>query len=428
MSKIATEKICPEIWYIVAGRKNFNEGNQYDYLRSIKDKISLLMNLDSSDESIIRLEIISRTIDTLKKYIDHLGERMKNGSKYEENVKTWNTIGEIASLIEDNIYDYKIFETNRIAKIHKELQTNLKKWLIRYYFILFGVILFCFLNALTISQSIAKPIKQLYENTSAITEKYLNKFSHTKSVNEITGLKSNFELLINELGILIKKSMEEQEKARKAELTALQEQINPHFLYNTLDSLIWMIEKNDNDAAIKMVKDLSQFYRISLSKGRTWVKVKEEIAHIDYYLRIQKVRYADILDYKISIDEKMHDLTILKFILQPIVENAIYHGIKQKRQKGEIIITGKIVNDLLHFEITDNGIGMSPEKLEQVKESLNKTHNPEEIEAKGYGLINVNQRIKIYYGNQYGIKIESSYNVGTKVTIEIPYFVGQNLS
>lgn len=421
MNKIATEKICPEIWYIVAGRKSFNEGKQYEYLKLIRSKISQLRNLDPSDESIIRLEIISRTTDTLKKYIDHLGNRISHKSKYEENIKTWNTIGEISSLIEENIYEYKIFETNRIAQIHHDLQKSFKEWLIKYSIVLIAVIFFCFFNALLISQSISKPIKQLYENTSSITEKYLNKFSKIQFTNELTGLKSNFELLVSELGNLIKKSMEEHEKAKKAELKSLQEQINPHFLYNSLDTIIWMIEKNNVELAVKMVKDLSQFYRISLSKGKTWVKVKEEIAHIDYYLRIQKIRYSDILEYEISVDENMYEANILKFILQPIVENAIYHGLKLKREKGKIIINGNITNNMLHFEIIDNGIGMTNEKLEQLKKNLSGNYNAEEIENEGYGLVNVNQRIKIYYGNNYGLKIESAYNIGTKVIIEIPF-------
>ncbi|WAM36048.1 sensor histidine kinase [Caldicellulosiruptor acetigenus] len=425
MNKIASEKICSELWFIVAGRKNFKDGEQYKYLNLLENKIYQLKVLDPSEESTIRLDILSRTIDTFKKYIDELGIKISKKSKYEENVKLWNTICEIASLIEENIYEYKIFETNRIAQIYNETQLSFKKWFVKYTFLMLCIIFFCFINALIISQSISRPIKLLYKNTSLIAEKHL-KLPKEDITNEIKGLKNNFEILINELEKLIQKSMEDHEKAKKAELKALQEQINPHFLYNTLDTIIGMIEKNDNASAIKMVKDLSQFYRISLSKGKVWVKVKEEISHIEYYLRIQKIRYSDILEYEIVIDDRILDAQILKFVLQPIVENAIYHGIKPKRQKGKITIKGMLVDNTMLFEITDNGVGIPPDKLNSLKNILYNGDENNNFQEISFGLLNVHQRIKIYYGKDYGLEIESSPLVGTTVKLKVPFFKTNN--
>ncbi|MCW1292596.1 MAG: histidine kinase [Candidatus Parvarchaeota archaeon] len=421
MSRIASEKISSEIWFIVAGRTDFNKGKQYEYLKSIRDNIEKLKKLDPTEESIIRLDILSRTLDTLKKYIDELGYKMSKKSKYEENVKIWNTICEIASLIEDNINEYKIFETNRVQEIYQSIWVNFRKWLFNYVLLTAIIILLCFVSALLISHSIANPIRLLYESTSSITSKYF-KLPREK-LDEIKGLRYNFELLISELEELIKKSVIYHEDAKKAELKALQGQINPHFLYNSLNTVIGLIENNRNKEAIEVIKYLSNFYRISLSKGKMHVNVREEIFHVEYYLKIQKIRFMDMIDYEINIDDKIWDAEILKFILQPIVENAIYHGIIPKKNLGKIKIDGYLEGNNMVFEIFDNGVGISSDKLNDLRKILGSISEGDKLRELGYGLFNINQRIKIYYGEEYGVHVDSKLNEWTKVKIVLPFII-----
>jgi len=207
---------------------------------------------------------------------------------------------------------------------------------------------------------------------------------------------------------------------KKAEMRALQAQINPHFLYNTLDTIIWMAESKKNKQVIEIVSALSKFFRISLSKGKDWITIAEEIEQTRSYLTIQKIRYRDVLDFNIDFDEGVSKNTILKLILQPLVENALYHGIKNKRQGGTIYVRAKMKNDNeVLLEVEDDGIGFTDEKLAQLQAELADDSGDIRMES-GFGIGNVNKRIRLYYGKQYGLSVRSEYNTGTCVTLVIP--------
>jgi len=181
-----------------------------------------------------------------------------------------------------------------------------------------------------------------------------------------------------------------------------------------------MAESKKTDQVIEIVSALSSFFRISLSKGRDWITVREEVERTRSYLTIQKMRYRDIMDYKIEVDDRVADNTILKLILQPLVENALYHGIKNKRQGGTIAVRAKQKNeDEVLLEVEDNGIGFTPEKLAQLQAELDDDSGDIRLES-GFGIGNVNKRIRLYYGKQYGLSIKSEYYTGTCVTLIIP--------
>jgi two-component system sensor histidine kinase YesM len=226
--------------------------------------------------------------------------------------------------------------------------------------------------------------------------------------------------MIGKIRELLDAKIKEQENLKKAELRALQAQINPHFLYNTLDAIIWLAEDKKTDEVIEIVRALSSFFRISLSRGEDWITIGEEIERTRSYLTIQKKRYRDIMDYEIEMDKQVLDNTTLKMILQPLVENALYHGIKNKRNGGTIVVraTQKNQNEVL-LEVVDDGIGFTPEKLAQVQAKLIDDSGEIRLES-GFGIDNVNKRIKLYYGKQYGLSITSKYHLGTCVTIVIP--------
>ena len=202
---------------------------------------------------------------------------------------------------------------------------------------------------------------------------------------------------------------------KQAEYLALQNQINPHFLYNTLDSIVWMAEGGNNRQVVEMTTDLSDFFRTVLSGGRDFITIEEEESHIRSYLKIQKIRYEDILDYSIEIEPSIRHQIVLKMLLQPLVENALYHGIKNKRGGGCIVLRGYEDRNGLVFEVEDDGIGMDEAELAAVRAKL--TLEPEEelalIGSGGFGLHNVAQRIQMYYGDQAEILVESEKNIGT---------------
>ena len=204
---------------------------------------------------------------------------------------------------------------------------------------------------------------------------------------------------------------------RQAQYLALQNQINPHFLYNTLDTIVWLIEGGDPDKAVNMVMSLSDFFRLVLSKGREYITIREEEMHIRSYLQIQQVRYRDILDYEIDFDPALYQYKILKLTLQPLVENSLYHGIKYKRAKGSIRVTGRLLEGRIVLTVTDDGVGMEAGELENLISEIGK---PCKDTGKGFGLANVNERIRMNFGTEYGMTIQSAPGEGTTVTVTIP--------
>src|SRR4029079_17234557 len=170
----------------------------------------------------------------------------------------------------------------------------------------------------------------------------------------------------------------------------------------------------------ELVRVLSRFFRITLSKGKDWITMRDEIEHVERYMAIQKMRYRDILDYRIDVPDDMRDGQMLKLTLQPLVENALYHGIKNKRNGGVIVVRGRLDGDLLQIQVEDNGIGMTQEQLAQIHTLLDTQADDIVVGENGYGITNVNQRIKLYYGQEYGLMIESEYLHGTRVSLVIP--------
>lgn len=269
-----------------------------------------------------------------------------------------------------------------------------------------------------ISVQISKPLVRLQremENVESLDFKMPENIDDY-GTEEIVSLSNSYRKMMMKIHNLAEEVINEQREMNKAELKALQNQINPHFLYNTLDSIIYMIDENENAKAEKMIVSLSRFFRISISRGRNVISVRDEIAHVRYYLDIQKMRFGESFTYQISASDEILDLPIIKLILQPIVENAIVHGFGETTKREAIIsIKGYIEDGFLKFDIADNGFGMLEEKAEEVRRTFKdkNAHN-------GVGISNVYQRIRIYYGEKSDIKIESDLDIGTTIQIIIP--------
>jgi two-component system sensor histidine kinase YesM len=221
--------------------------------------------------------------------------------------------------------------------------------------------------------------------------------------------------MVSRIRQLMDQIVVEQEAKRKSELNALQAQINPHFLYNTLDSIVWMAENGKSEDVITMVTSLARLFRISISRGKNIITVREEIEHARNYLIIQKVRFKNKFSFNIDVDEEVIQYKTLKLILQPIIENALYHGIQYMVEEGSINISAKIAQGKLLYEIADSGLGIKPELLEKIL-----SHDSKESGGAGVGVRNVHERIQLCYGKEYGIEIQSELEEGTTVKLWLP--------
>lgn len=242
-------------------------------------------------------------------------------------------------------------------------------------------------------------------------------FEHNDEIGE---LGQSFNHMIARIDQLIQMVYVEQENKRTAEMKSLQEQIKPHFLYNTLDTISWMARDYDAEDIVRLVDALTNMFRIGLSHGKDIITVKEEITHVSNYLYIQKIRYKDKLNYVIHVDESLYAVEVPKLILQPLVENAIYHGVKAKRGGGTITITGVPEGENLVFTVQDNGAGMPQEKVEELNRRMSERSVLDE--KKSFGLFYIRERIQLCYGKGYGVHVESTLGEGTRVTITLPLY------
>lgn len=412
--------IDTEMWKIVAGKIDFKDGKQYDIINDTNAKVVWMMQNTNSPRARIKLEGILRTMQTLTENVDLMKQQIERKSLASENEAVLENIRFVTGVVEEVVHDYLLFEVRRTELQYQDMRAGFNNWRYAYIVLMFFAAGFSVLAAWGISRSIYIPIKKLHDVTSTITKNDLQALVTSDNVDEITELGMSFNIMIGKIKDLLDAKVKEQEYLKKAELRALQAQINPHFLYNTLDTIIWMAEAKQTDRVIEIVSALSSFFRISLSKGRDWITIGEEIERTRSYLTIQRMRYRDIMDFKIEVDERTLDYTILKLILQPLVENALYHGIKNKRSGGTITVRAiqKNENEVL-LEVEDDGIGFKPEKLALVQAELADDTSDIRLDA-GFGIDNVNKRIKLYYGKQYGLSIRSEYHVGTCVTLLIP--------
>lgn len=213
---------------------------------------------------------------------------------------------------------------------------------------------------------------------------------------------------------LLTELQQERRLRRLAELKSLQAQVEPHFLYNTLDAIMWLVEAEKQQEAVEMLSQLSLFFRISLSKGQDVICLKEEIEHTRSYMEIQKRCYHDIMDYKIKLPKELEEMKLPKFTIQPLAENALYHGAKAKRGKSMIQIACQDLEEDILIIVEDDGAGMKSDKLIELQQAL------EEGKRVGFGLAVVHERIRLYCGKPYGVKINSKYGEGTRVEVQIP--------
>lgn len=287
-------------------------------------------------------------------------------------------------------------------------------------FIVFVILLILFLLVLInyyISSRITDPIHELEKSVGELEEGNLEAEISIRGSYEIQHLGRSITTMAQQIQVLMKDIVAEHESKRKSEFATLQSQINPHFLYNTLDIIVWMIENEQKSEAVKVVTALARFFRISLSRGKSIISVGDELEHVRNYLMIQHMRFKNKFSYQIEAETDVLALASLKLTLQPLVENAIYHGMEFMDGDGEILIRAWKEKDELFFLIEDNGLGMLKEQVERL---FSDTSHVPSRRGSGIGVRNVNERIKLYFGEMYGLTIDSEPDEGTRIYIRLP--------
>ncbi|MEA4852689.1 MAG: sensor histidine kinase [Christensenella sp.] len=336
----------------------------------------------------------------------------------------------IDAVLKTNTYALELPEDNKVYTIStipgtdfdivgvtmlNELVSTANEMNLIYVILALAMALLAFIGSVQLAKMITKPLVRLGSAVNEVEKGNWDANFNIKGTTEVETLGTSLSDMTTTVKQLMNQVKADQEQIRTSELKALQSQINPHFLYNTLDSIIWIAEDAGNKKIKEMTMALANYFRIVLSAGEDIIPVADEIEHVRSYLVIQKMRY-ETLDYEINVADDVLGLFMPKLLLQPIVENAIYHGIKNKPKGGKIIVSGFLRDEKLVFEIDDNGRGMRSFELEN--ETLRS--RPKKIRHGGVGINNIRERIHLYYGKEYGITIQSEFRKGTRVTITLP--------
>lgn len=417
LSDVVNTKLTGELWDIVAGKKDFSAGNQYKYVRQIETELNNLVTLSENADKMQYIVAAQRATSTLESYIDKLNEQIQNEAAVSYNESIYQEIKSVSGLTSSVLQQYINEEIVSISLLNKKIQSTAMTVTILVIIILLVITSFAKHSFLAVKNAIHNPILSLTEMTGSIAKGDLTVRAKTPNVDELQQLTESLNSMAGRLQQLINERVEVHQMLQKFEMRALQAQITPHFVYNTFETIIWLAEENRNREVIDITLAFTDFFRISLSRGQDFITVEKEAQHVKSYLAIQSVRYGSIMTYSIDIDAELYQIKLLKLLLQPLVENSIYHGIKGKRSRGHIQVEGHKNNDeTMTFSVSDDGLGMKPERLTLVRNRLSLITPPEDI---GFGLFNVHKRIRLYYGGN-GLQIESEYKKGTKISFTIP--------
>lgn len=412
-----------EVYLLIVGNKTVQESDTKEMLDKAYNIAEGLENITDSPENRQRIKNIKKYLKNLEVYTKRIENNLAQGNKYQENMEIWeNDVQIVTTLVRDEFSQYTYYEVQGVQKsqeAYRSFFTQMLRFCLVAMVIILGLTIFL---SYYVPRSITKPFQELSHVTDQIAKGDLTVRANINTGVEATMLSDSMNTMIDKINELLEQVKTEQVRLRKAEFELLQAQINPHFLYNTLDAIIWLAEAGEQKKVVSMVKNLSDFFRTSLNRGKEVNSIREEMLHVKSYLEIQHVRYQDILSYDIHVPVELEKYSIPKITVQPLVENALYHGIKNKRGMGHIRVWGVPKEDCFELRVEDDGIGISPERLLQVQDGIrNKVLTGKDF----YGLYNVNERIRLSFGEEYGISISSETGEGTLVCIRLPYVVNE---
>ena len=397
-------------YYVIESR--YSEGLPIQEVQAAQALAINLLDTTSQKDS---LRAVTSVLDLCENLEGKIYQIQQTQSYDERQIQLENNVYVLTALIQEYMYNYLYCESVQLNLLQQQISRRLTAEIFLVLALSAVLILLLLQYSIRLSRSVTQPVVDLSRRAEDVIggDLTVREPVHSETY-EIRTLSEGMEQMIARLNAQIQESTRKQASLRKAELALLQAQINPHFLYNTMDTIIWLIEADRPQAAVEMVSNLSNFFRHSLSRGEDVIPLKEEEQHVRSYLQIQQARYKDILEYTIQIDPGLREARLPKLTLQPLVENALYHGIKRKRGKGCICITGREEAGDVLLQITDDGAGMTEARLEELSRAIERGERP------GFGLATVHERLRLLFGSPYGLTLSSREGVGTTVTVRFP--------
>ena len=414
--------ISENLFAVAAGRSTFEESGVEPLIAETDNTLDMLL-AETEGSGQMQLTIARRTMDTLEQYVLRVRDGMEAGTPISEIESMVDEVRGVGRLLSDMLDAFTTEEISNVTEASRQLRMIIILTVVTEVLLLLFAFRRTGRETKKLTASIQTAIYSLEGTVRRIAEGNFGDRVVDVNVEELQELGEKVNQMADRLETLIRQIRQNQDHLSRAELRTLQAQINPHFLYNTLDTIVWQAESGKGEEVVRLTRNLSDFFRIALSSGADWIPVSQELKHVSAYLSIQKTRYRDILDYEVDQPEDLEEAYMLKLLLQPLVENALYHGIKNKRGGGKISVKVKRENRIMTFTVADTGKGMAPEQLEELQRML-KEETPNVQAAlepghSGFGMRNVDTRIRLYYGKQTGLLLQSGPE-GTEVSFRIP--------
>ena len=362
-------------------------------------------------ESRRAIELVIADCKNLKKRMRAIAETKGYDSR---QIQLTNNVYVLTELTQKAMGDYIYYEAGYLKKVENDMFARILAVGIILGIFVFVIVALVVKKSFRLAGEITDPIGGVSDNVRKVGHGNFDIIPVETNVIEVKELDRGILKMAGRIQTLLENVKEEERKQHMIQLELLQAQVNPHFLYNTLDTIVWMVEADMHDEAIEMLTHLSVFFRTVLSKGEDVISLHDEVLHTKSYLEIQQIRYSDILDYTIELPQDMEEIRLPKMTLQPLVENALYHGVKEKRGKSSIWITFEDAGRDIVIQVKDDGIGMTEDRLREVQEGLKNN------QSVGFGMSAVEGRLKLYYGEEYGLDICSKYQEGTVIRVNIP--------
>ena len=422
LKPVVGTELPEQLFSVTAGRMQYEDSGVEDILQSVNRTLDRLLE-DTSGAGFLELTVARRTMDTLAGYVERVRLGMEQGMAISEVELIVDEVRDVGDLVTDMLDNFISAEIDGTVRTSANIRRVVWLTALSEALLLLLALIRAGSSSKRLTNLISRAIQQLEGNVHRLTGGDLKARVPDMDVEKLRELAEQINVMANRLEDLIERSRREQENLAKSELRLLQAQINPHFLYNTLDTIIWQAESGQSEEVIHLTRSLSDFFRISLSSGADWITVERELRHLAGYLAIQKTRYRDILNYSIDIPQDMMEGYIVKLLLQPLVENALYHGIKSKRGGGFIRVSAVREGARVRFSVEDTGKGMTAAELARVVAAMRSDIAPVAStvspEGSSFGLRNVDLRIRLYYHQDEGLQIASDSG-GTRVSFCVP--------
>lgn len=420
----ADTEIRDSLWYQIIGKENLTT-SPISIIANYETELSDLKQLASTTELRQTADVALRLLQTIEHYAWQIESNINNDHPVAENERLLEEINSVNDQLTETLQEYVTKEINLATSQSQRISIVIYALLLGELIIVIALLIFVHFFRKKLDKEINEPIEDIANMVEKIAHGQWQARVPQLGLAELDRLGADLNEMANQVEVLFELNTQKQKNLAVSEMKVLQAQITPHFIYNTLDAILTLAQQEEMALVEEATLALSNYFKITLNKGNEWISVSRELEHVQSYLDILKIRYGPILSYEILVDEVIHQQVLLKMILQPLVENAMYHGIKNSRRRGLIEIIGGLTEDghNMFFTVTDNGVGMSEKRLTEVRANLKQiaaTPDASFSLESGYGLYNVYQRLQLYFEGKAELVMNSISGSGTTMTLILP--------